>query len=404
MRRIIAPSRSPKLPAARVRRPRRAFTLLELLVVISIIVIAVSVLVPAFGRIIESSNYASAVNSVTVTLGNARALAIQSGRPTGVAFLFDTRTQKFTLMVLESSGEGGVLSNFPVGPPQQTYCSVFRPATGSVPVELPRGMGVYAISYEIEDRVWFIDNQPTHTWYAGESIVIPGRPDPVTPWIFPRNDGRMFTEKSSKGLWGVDPWDRLTGRDSQAGYDDTVIPDSEALRAVRNVQTFFVQFNPDGKAGHRTRAGGQESQNALLEFPDRPTRPSDTRPDPRAYDDPLRFDPENFTDPETGAIVPRDVDSRSPNPEVVMRAASQLAVVDLNRLAEWIGRPRPWLYRPNPASPPTGVTRMPMPQWMIDARFNDELVVREISRQIDRNAEIIDFNRFTGAVMRRSAR
>ncbi len=385
------------------RSSRRGFTLLELMVVIAIIVAAAAVLVPAFSRIIESSNYASAVNSVTVTLGNARALAIQSGRPTGVAFLFDTRTQKYTLMVLESSGEGGVLSETPVGPPEHTYCTVFRPATGSVPVELPRGMGVYGLSFLTDPGTVLIDNRPTHPWYAAEVISIAGRPDdPVIPWIFPRNDPRYFTIQSRSGFWGVDPWDRLTGRDGVMGYADFTIIDEDALKAVRAASTFFVQFNPDGTTGLRTRAGSQESLTAYLEYSDRPIDPSDTDPQPKPYDDPQRFDPENF------AGRPRDVESRRPNPEFMMRSASQLAVVDLGRLADGVGLQRPWYFRPAQNSPPfvAGATRVPMPQWMIDAfpSFAIEDKVRDISRWIDLNAEIIDFNRFTGAVMKRGAR
>ena len=53
---------------------RSAFTLVELLVVVTIIAIGALLLVPAFGRISASINYTGAVNSVTATLGAARTI------------------------------------------------------------------------------------------------------------------------------------------------------------------------------------------------------------------------------------------------------------------------------------------------------------------------------------------
>ncbi|MEO1130549.1 MAG: prepilin-type N-terminal cleavage/methylation domain-containing protein, partial [Planctomycetota bacterium] len=100
------------LVRATMRSARAAFTLLELLIVVSIIVIGATLLLPAFGRVIESVNYSSAVSTVTAALGNARALAIRNGRHTGVAFYFDIEREVCSVQVLELNGQfGGSLSS-----------------------------------------------------------------------------------------------------------------------------------------------------------------------------------------------------------------------------------------------------------------------------------------------------
>lgn len=368
----------------------RAFTLLELLVVISIIVIATTVLLPAFGRLIESSNYASAINSVTATLGNARALAISTGRPTGVAFLFDAKREVYSLQALEVSGlQGGVLTNRPVSTPDHVYCHAFRPAAGSAPVELPKRMGVYGLAFthvqgsfrgtlQIDLK---IDSQPTWQWYAGE-LINASSPNPITPWIFPRSDPRLFTALADGQQVGVDPWAALTG-----GTTSPALSDPDAIAAVRNCTTFFIEFSANGSVVTSTRDGGQDTLNAYLELSAEPVEVDSLSGEP--YDDPNRFDPENF-----GGLAP---DKRMPNPEVMMRAASELAVVDLGRLAEGAGLRHPWLARP-------AGSRALQPPWLWDSALSGpekDDKVREISRWIDLNAEVIGFNRYTGNVIRR---
>src|SRR5690349_3780981 len=72
------------------RRPslhvRNAFTLLEMLVVMGIIVLLLVALIPAVGPLSKSSGRKGAVNTVLGTIEQARAQAIKSGRPTYVVF------------------------------------------------------------------------------------------------------------------------------------------------------------------------------------------------------------------------------------------------------------------------------------------------------------------------------
>jgi prepilin-type N-terminal cleavage/methylation domain-containing protein len=387
---------------------RRAFTLIELLVVVSIIVVGSVLLLPAFGRLVKSNNYASAINSVTATLGKARALAIGTGRPTAVAFLYDSKEERMSLQVLVLSGvNSGVLTDQSTSSlSDQTYCHVFIPAPFETPIVLPKRIGVFG--YVPTTPKGFAKNSartplkdvqfepgPTRLPYAGEWVetgnvsVLDPTDNIIDLWLFPRNDPRMLSPQAARGFYGVDPWDRLTGLDQISGYSDTTISDAQAIAAVRNVSTFFVQFSAEGSVVLSTRTGGTDSVYAYLEYPD---DPRDTQnPSAKAYDDPARFDPENF-----GGL---SADRRSANRETMLLSAAQLAVVDLSVMNEELGYPQPWLSR-------ASLTRAPKPDFLVNATpsYVNDVRVRELSRWIDLHAEIVSFSRYTGNVIRRSPR
>lgn len=367
-----------------------AFTIIELLVVISIILIAVVAILPAFGRLIESQNYASSVNSVTATLGSARALAIKEARRVGVVFMWDAKEERYSLLVVESVGaSSGSLSNQPTNRPGiAAYADVFSPVKYSAPIELPKGVGVFGLSSLLPvgtsaTRTITDIPVPCWEWYAGE--VINGNDVTTTSddqylWIYPRNDPRLFTQdENSERKIGVNPWDRLRGLTTIPPID----PD-EALEAVRNATTFFVLFSPDGSVITSRRTGATEYYDAFLEYPDRPTKALE--PNSPAYDEPDTFDPENF------AGVPQQ--DRTPNPEFMLRSVDQLAVVDLARLADGVGTPRAWLIRPQ-------LSKAFQPPYLAQAGYFDDAKALAVSRWIDLNGEIINFNRYSGNVIRR---
>ncbi len=390
---------------SRTFRARRGFTLVELLVVIAIIVVISTFLLPAFTRIIESSNFSAAVNAVSAALGNARARAISTGRPTGVAFLFDVEEERYTLMVLEAASlQGGVLTDCPSGLCVDHYVLGLRPATNSVLVELPRRTGVFALpahpvsGLDACNRVaadGLIDDchsgSKTWQWYAGEVLNGDDRDltNDVPLWLFPRNDPRIYTTAATGATIGADAWARLAGVDTPPSE----ITDRDAIEAVRNASSFVVLFAADGTVQDVDRSGGRDYTNFYIEFGDEPYNRNSVTREP--YDDPNRFDPENFGRPP----VSRDL--RRPNPEVMLRAASQLAVVDLKRLSEGVGFPRAWLVRSEDS-------RLPAPTWLTDEDENrtvnyvDDDRARAVSRWIDLNAELIGFNRYTGNVIRRT--
>jgi len=65
---------------------QRGFTLLELLVVITIAALVVGVSAPAMQRLYQSSQYRGAVNDIMTSLTSARYSAIRSGQATDVLF------------------------------------------------------------------------------------------------------------------------------------------------------------------------------------------------------------------------------------------------------------------------------------------------------------------------------
>lgn len=405
-------------------RAHRAFTLIEMLVVASIIIIATTLLLPALGRIIDSANFAAAVNSVTATLGNARALAIQNGRATGVAFMFDAKRQVYSLQVLElDSLNGGSLTSDVAGVREHTYCLPVRPAANTVPIELPQGTAVYGlpaapIRPELPNGdanpAWTIGiDRTTAHWFAGDvleldatEVVGPtsiGEEIQEVPWIFPRNDPRLFTAGESDAnirpddRIGGDPWAVITG----AGTVPSLTL-SDARQSVRHANSFCIIFTPDGTTTVSAGAGGQENYDFYIEWPNAPVRRSDTSAEPQPYDDPFIFDPETIEDWRTGAVVP--IDERTPNPEVILRAVSQIAIVDVKRLTEDTAIRRPWLVRPGTRP---GVRQAPKPNYLGvdrgDQTYFDDDKVRRVSSWIDTNAEIVGFNRYTGNAVRRKS-
>ncbi len=389
-----------RAPARRRARGRRGFTLVELLVVITVIAIGASLLVPAFGELLRSVNYSNAVNTVSGALGSARALAIRDQRHTAVAFLFDVEREVASVQVLQLQGQAaGSLSTLPGASQGETRDAfIYRPATGQVPIDLPKGTAVFAVSFQTAPQNAEID-QSTSSWYAGWREQT-GALRPL--WLFPMNDGAMFTEHAPPQVRfrGVDPWDVLRGT---APSGANVSP-ADARNAVRHAQTFVVQFAPDGSVVTTPRSGETFVPNAYVEYPNAPVDRSQPSEDP--YDWPDIFDPENegqFAPDPPGTPQQKDL---SPNPEVFVRSADQLAVVDLNELARQTGIQRPWFVRPEG-------TGFPEPQWLRDLGYFEQDVDtpdvdqmprhRLISRWIDRNGEILSFDRYSGKVIRRES-
>ncbi|MCA9312497.1 MAG: prepilin-type N-terminal cleavage/methylation domain-containing protein [Phycisphaerales bacterium] len=360
------------MPGSTIRRiTRPAFTLLELLVVVAIIVIALGLMVPSYGRLIESANYASAVNLVTATLGNARAHAIRSGQHTAVAFLFDVETERTTIMVLEQlNSQGGTLTTAGSG----AYASVMRPIPGSVPEEMPQGTGVYALAFThvgtaAADQM--LDATLPH-WYAGERID--HRNTEILPWIFPRNDARNFTPRLKNGDGSfIDPWKALESSTPDISSDD-------ARNAVRQAVSFCILFSPDGSVVTGAPIRGEETLDLYIEYED--DRAGLSNSQLRQVDNNRTYDPQLYRDLQD-----------TPNPEVRMRGAAMLAVVDLKTLKAETGFNQPWFQRPTRSR----------------ASISDQTVlsnanVSAISAWIDENAEIIAFNRYTGHVIRKQQR
>lgn len=406
----------PNMTNATRRGPRAprgwAFTLIELLIAVSIIALASVLLLPGFTRIIASNNYSSAINLTTSALGQARALAIRNSRYTGVMFTFDYTTEKCRLQVIEllSSGGTGYLTSSVAFQTQGAYCQPYRAAEGQAPIELPPGFCVYAMSFGVtrtvnpdnsnipttSSRSPILDNGangsgPTRQWYAGEiaeeGVTQNSAADrgESALWIPPRNDPTLYTTD------GANPW--LIQRSQWGGRTQ------EFKTAVRHAQSFAIFFDPVGAVVTATSEGAEPLHNAYLEIPNTPYDRTPPAPGPRVAVDRINvFDPEFAGNP--AAVDP------TPNPEVRLRAATALAVVDVSRLSKDVGLPRAYLARPEVRDPTkaapkrTNLETIAVPG--INSAYFSNVMAKRISGWIDRNAEVLTLNRFTGAVNRRA--
>jgi len=403
-----------KRRAFSIQQARRlaAFTLIELLVVISIIITIVAITLPSFTTIIQSSNYTSAINQTAAALGSARILAIEKRKRTAVAFLYDVRSEQYTISVLEEDQPGADAKLSTLDGSRSEPLLVMRPAPNTTPIVLPKGTAVFGLSFaHVPDPLLpnptgqfipepLIDDFTWH-WYAGERYEI-GVQIVENPWIFPRSDPLLFWEDGVAIAGGQDlpgPWNVLIDSGQTAEVRD----------ALRHANSFMVLFRADGSVFSPSGEGDAlEPVNAYIEHPLQPIDRDGLTADETPYDDPIAFDPEldpftaTYTDP---AGVVQSVVQGERNPEVLLRPVSQLAVVDLTALRRGTGVRAPWLVHPSTSA-------APWPEYDPDGRpgSGDEVpaddarldgLVSEVSAWIDENAEIIGFDRYTGAAIRR---
>lgn len=383
---------APATTRASSRRPGaggvRAFTLVELLIVISIIAIALVAILPAFSKVLESNNYASAVNAVTATLQRAAA----SGKEGGVVFLFDPQREAYTLQQVEVYNPDATLYDGATqgynGP--RIPAVAYRPAAGQAPVALPKGMGVYGMSFAHED--YSVANPPAPTrWYDSEAQFYPttgqnaGRIQ-VNSWLFPRSHIQFFLEDYNPD----NPADIR-----RPGVAQGATPgDAFGAQRFHYTQSFFVRFTATGEPLGSAGVGGRP-KDAYLEFPGLPTAdlPPNVTLTPGERDD--RFDPQAFFpgDASRPAVF---------NPEVRLRAVDQIAVVDLGALSRGAGVDKPWYLRSSSA-PVANLPSTPQDKAKYrvsaDPATNSEIV--RVNRWIDENGQIIGFGRYAGQVVKR---
>ncbi len=94
------------IPRSALRR--RAFTMMELLIVIGIVVLLLALSVPAFTWLTGSSSVAGAENTVSAMIGRARGDALGLQRDTGVLFFIDPASQRVALAEVTAISGGPV--------------------------------------------------------------------------------------------------------------------------------------------------------------------------------------------------------------------------------------------------------------------------------------------------------
>ncbi len=96
-----------RLPARRLpRRPGSAFSLIELMVVIAIIVVLMGLLVPAFTSMKSAGDVTSAANTIKGVLDQARTYAMANNTYTWVGFYEENASQASTNPATSGTGRG----------------------------------------------------------------------------------------------------------------------------------------------------------------------------------------------------------------------------------------------------------------------------------------------------------
>jgi len=137
---------------------RTGFTLMELLVVMGVLAILSGLTGVSVSKISRQSRVASAVNTVTATLGSARALAIKENAVVVVAFrpTWDVnnrqKPQQTEIVVAKWTGQ---TSLFNIGPGNVNISDRFVVSDSIPPTRLPAGVKVAGPLYEFgNDDIW----------------------------------------------------------------------------------------------------------------------------------------------------------------------------------------------------------------------------------------------------------
>ncbi len=253
---------------------RRAFTVVELMVVILIGLIILTIAVPAFQSMQYSSNRSLAVNALKASTRMARDVALSTGQDGAVVFVYDPQLGKLQIIPAVKVGTLRELTTAPNGPGMAMGLAdspyfdrdVFVPTTAGEILELPRFWMVrgYASPGTLIDRD--SAGEAAATWYTSDAYGGTQPNDQVKEdahWVFPET--------------GFFPYDAQVAGGS---LDGRLSGSSGTLPTTR--QTFMIRFNA------RTGVVSRDTNSAL--FVDQ--RNSPERPYPEVT---YRFDPNNAT-------------------------------------------------------------------------------------------------------------
>jgi prepilin-type N-terminal cleavage/methylation domain-containing protein len=235
-------SRSTGLRAGRLRlASRAAFTLVELLIVISIFVLLLAIAVPAFSSMLYSMEQASADNALRIGVAAARDAAIRAGAGRDGAAVFVIEEERLTIVPCVKAGivDDVDAAGNPVAR------EVFAPITGFEPVKLPRTWTVrgYATAGMITDD-WY------ETTYTDTALRAEAN------WVLPETDAAVFDEDATTGDEGAK---RQTFLIRFEGGTGMLKPDPTGVLVLLPVE--FTEFRYGGSAWADWR-GDQEPDGA----------------------------------------------------------------------------------------------------------------------------------------------
>jgi prepilin-type N-terminal cleavage/methylation domain-containing protein len=238
------------------RTRRTGFTLAELLVVISLIVLLIAVAVPSFSSLLYSQDRTLAENQLRVGLAAARDAAVRSrtGVDSVAAFYYVPETGRIRIVPCLSAGVMKDVVNQRTN--QEVEREVFVPVPTESPLELPRGWTVRGYA-----PPGSVDQQGTSSgWYDGGTYNSTGG-----HWIFPEN---AFCDLSNAG----------DGKDRQSfvvrfegGTGSIAIDRTEEVLVVDLSPNYGFRETGIPWAGYRLDRAedlGAEVRRLLIERPD----------------------------------------------------------------------------------------------------------------------------------------
>ncbi len=254
---------------------RRAFTIVELMVVVLIGLIILAIAVPAFQSMVYSSNRSLAVNALQASSQMARDVALSTGQDGAVIFVFDPQVGKMQIIpavmvgtlrekTTAAAGSGGssALSDSPY-----FDRDVFVPASAGETLEIPRYWMVrgYASPRAMIDRD--STGNAAANWYTSDAY---GGTDASANikskahWVFPET-----------GFFPVDAQIVGGGLDGELSEVDTTLPTGR--------HSFMIRF--DARTGVMSK-----SMNAALFVNPRNSRKRPYGDRPTSYEQSLRVD------------------------------------------------------------------------------------------------------------------
>lgn len=273
------------------RFARRAFTLVEVLVVISIFVLLLAIAVPAFSSMLYTSEQSLAENSLKLALGAARDVAARSpaGQDAAAVFIYDKESKKVTTLI--ATRVGALQDELFDAAGNQYFGNreIFAAAEGLEPLQMTSGWSV---------RGFAPANTIDTEWYE-----------------------QTYQGLESQGNWV---------------YPETDFYDEPRPLSGDNRQTFLVRF--EGGTGI---VKAPDPTAVLVFFPSTSSvgRTVGSRLNPESDADPVRFVRRILASPTTGANgvslqAKRDILGAHSRDSILCKSVGQVALCSEHRLAK----------------------------------------------------------------------